>query len=92
MIHGPFGIATYGRIPDDLIDCWSESTNASFCSVANPIGRERLMWRGRGAPRPLVKKEWILPSAAKGGFFSFNADIKLFSGTYSAADGYPQLS
>jgi hypothetical protein len=47
---------------DDLMACSSADRKTSFTSLENPKVRERLMCKGRAAPRSLVRNEWILPS------------------------------
>ena len=37
---------------------WREDKNASFVAVLNPMGRDRLMCRGIGEPRSLVRRDW----------------------------------
>lgn len=80
----------YGRIPDDLTASSNEVTNASFFSVGKPIGRERLMCKGKGAPRSLVRKELIAVFSAV--VDSFNLEINFVIGSFSAVEGYPRSS
>ena len=67
---------------------FNEVTKSSFCSVPNPMGRERLMWSGRGAPRSLVRKECSSDGSSSGSPFSF--EMILDNNSYSAVAGYPQ--
>jgi hypothetical protein len=69
----------------------SDATNSSFCSVEKPIGRERLMWSGRGAPRSLVRNE-LTWEASPGGRPSLKSEINFDNDPYSAVAGYPQSS
>jgi hypothetical protein len=77
-------------MPDPLIARSSEVTKFSFCSVAKPIGRERLMCSGSGAPRSLVKKVCILTLAFSDRRLASRFDIILVKELYSAVEGYPQ--
>jgi hypothetical protein len=62
----------------------------SFFSVGKPIGRDRLMCKGKGAPRSLVRKEWT--SALSAVADSLNLEIRLLKDPFSAVEGYPQPS
>jgi hypothetical protein len=78
-------------MPEDLMADSRDATKPSFCSVEKPIGRERLMWSGRGAPRSLVKNELTL-EASPGGRPSFKFEISLDNDPCSVVAGYPQSS
>lgn len=39
---------------------WRETRKASLVAVLKPMGRERLMWSGRGEPRSLVRWDSML--------------------------------
>ena len=84
------GYGTYGRMPDDLTDSSNVVTNASFLSVGRPIGRERLMCNGKGAPRSLVKNE--LTATFSMTVVSFNLAISFVRRSFSAVAGYPRSS
>jgi len=78
-------------MPDDLMAKPSDVTKSSLCSVAKPIGRERLIWSGRGAPRSLAKNELTL-EASPGGSPFFKFDINLDNDSYSVVAGFPRSS
>jgi hypothetical protein len=77
-------------MPDPLIARSSEVTKSSFCAVAKPIGRERLMCSGSGTPRSLVKKECILTLSISDRRLASRIDIILVNESYSAVEGYPR--
>lgn len=47
----------YGATRDERIPVVIASRKRSFCAVVSAKGRERLMCKGRGAPRSLVKSD-----------------------------------
>jgi hypothetical protein len=47
---------THGRISEVAIERVRLAAKSSFCSVENPIDRERLMCKGNGAPRSLINE------------------------------------
>lgn len=75
-----------------MIACTIDVTNSSFCSVTKPIGRDRLMWRGRGAPRSLVKKEWIFVALLLGASSGCINDVNFDKASLSEGEGYPELN
>lgn len=82
---------SYGRIEDALMARSRDATKGSFSSVEKPIGLERLIWSGKGAPRSLVKKEFILRLVSFGGEIVFKDEINAVNELYSFVEGYPQL-
>ena len=52
----------HGRISLLEIAVCREERKASFVLVLNPMGRDRLMCRGRGEPRSLVRRDSTLRS------------------------------
>lgn len=82
------GEAAYGRMALFGMAVWRDERKASLVVVLSPIGRDRLMWRGRGDPRSLVRREWMLvPCSYDDG--SLNESMSEDRSSYSAGLGYP---
>jgi hypothetical protein len=82
---------SYGRTDDALMARSRDTTKGSLSSVEKPMGLERLIWSGRGAPRSLVRKEFILRHVSPGDETVFKDEINAVNEQYSVVEGYPQL-
>lgn len=82
---------SYGLTDDALIARSRDATKRSFSSVEKPMGLERLIWSGKGAPSSLVKKEVILRAVCSDGESVFKDDINAVNELYSVVEGYPRL-
>lgn len=79
---------THGRIPKEMMEFFKVVAKLSFCSVENPIGWERLMCKGRGVPRSLLKELSMRVS-----LYNFcSVEIIEDNNSCSTVDGYPQIN
>jgi hypothetical protein len=75
-------------MPEERIVRCKAATKSFLRSVENPMDLERLIWRGRGASRSLVKREWSLGDP--GGTPPFRVEIKAVNEVCSGVEGYPR--
>lgn len=61
----PSNVISKRPTPDKVILSTSCVKNCPFSAVVNTNGRDKLMCRGSGAPRSLVRKEWKAASSPK---------------------------